>query len=194
MSDESTPDEVAPTEPSTRPKDYLSETDVPVGLRETVHELYETVADGSEGGRFENVRLAFRVPPGRKAEKNWSNRAGWLVYRCELTSGQFAVPEGAPVPVIAADEPKPSGDGTWLHRRIVHPDLVYDHPQLLQKLVSALESEIFDLLHELCDAFNLLHALSQTDELPDSGADPYPKSRGGRRGYEAVGNIRPDCS
>lgn len=76
------------------------------------------------------------------------------------------------------DKQKSSGDGTWLHTRLVHPDLVYDHSQLLQELVSALDSEIFDFLYDLCDAFNLLHALSQMDELPESGADPYPSPVG----------------
>jgi hypothetical protein len=55
---------------------------------------------------------------------------------------------------------------------------VYDYPQVLQELVSTLDSEVFDFLYDLCDAFILLHALSQMDEPPESGADPYPSPVG----------------
>jgi hypothetical protein len=196
MSDESTPDEVAPTEPSIRPKDYLSETDVPVGLRGTVHELYETVtSDGSEGGRYENVRLIFRVPPEYEAEGKYSHRAGWLVYRCGLTGNKFAVPKGALVPMLAADKPKSDGEGTWLKTPyVLHPDLMCNRPQLLEELAWEIDAKIFDLLYELCEQFNLLGALSEMEELPDSDADPYPKYRGERNGYEIVGDRRPACS
>lgn len=184
------------TEPSVRPKDYLSEAGASVELRSDAHRLYEAVTDdGSEGGSYENVRLAFRVPPEHEAEGSWTKRTSWLVYRCDVTGSKFAVPKGAPVPVLAANEPKRSGEGAWLRTKILHPDLVYDRPQLLRELVRSLDGEILDLLHELCEAFNLLSALSEMDDLPDGGAaDPYPSCRGERRGYEAVGNFRPACS
>jgi len=184
------------TEPSVRPKDYLSEADAPIEHRSDVHRLYKAAAaDGSDGGTLENMRLALRVPPGHEAEEGYSKRCGWLVYRCDVTGSKFAVPKGAPVPVLAADKPKSNGEGAWLRTKILHPDLVYDRPQLLRELVRSLDGEIFDLLHELCEAFNFLDALSQMEELPDGGAaDPYPSSRGERRGYEAVGNHRPACS
>jgi hypothetical protein len=206
------------TQPSRCPKDYLSETGVPVGSRKTVHELYETVTDdGSEGGRFERVRLAFRVPLDHEAEGTYSRRSGWLVYRCDLTGNKFAVPRGAPVPVLAMDKPRPggtqpsgaqpggaqpNGDGTRLRARILHPDLTHDRPRLLRELARTLGSEIHDLLYQLCEAFNLLEALSRMEELPDSGvADPYPKQgdgrrkrEGGRSGYEDAGDSWPACT
>jgi hypothetical protein len=196
MSDESTPDEVAPTDPSIRPKDYMSEVDTPVGLHETVHELYETVTDdGSEGGRFENVRLIFRVPSEHDAAGSYSQRAGWLVYRCDLTSNKFAVPKGAPVPMLAADKPKSDGEKTWLKTPyVLHPDLLYNRPKLLEELARETDAKIFDLLYRLCEQFNLLGALSEMEELPGFNADTYPKYRGERKGYEIVGDFRPACS
>jgi hypothetical protein len=195
MSNVADEDDRERNQPSRRPEDYLSETSVPVGLRETVHELYETIAgDGSEGGRFENVRLAFRVPAKRKAEGTYSRRSGWLVYRCGLTGSPFAVPKEAPVPMLVMDKPRPGEDGTRLQAKMIHPDLAHDRPQLLQELARTLDSEIHDLLYQLCDAFNLLEALSQLKRLPDCGvADPYPKRGGERSGYEDVEDFRPDC-
>jgi hypothetical protein len=194
MSDESTPDEVAPTKPSTRPKDYMSETDVSVELREKVYEGYET-ASGSGRSRLENVRLILRVPSNHKAEGKYSQRAGWLVYRCDLTRDNFAVPKDAPVPMLAADKPRSDAEKIWLKTPyVLHPDLMYDQPQLLEELVGKIDAKIFDLFYELCKQLDLLAALSEMKELPGSDANPYPKYRGERKGYEIADDYRPACS
>ena len=196
MSDESTPDEVAPTEPSSRLKDYLAEMNTPVDLRETVHELYETVTDdGSDCGRYENVRIALRVAPNEKIVESYSPRSGWVVCQCDLTIDKFAVPRLAPVPMLVADKRKPNRERVWLKTPyVLHPDLMCDEPLLFEVLAQEIDSKIFDLLFKLCQKFNLLGALSEMEGLPGSGACAYPRYRGERKGYEIVDDSRPACS
>lgn len=195
MSDESTPDEVAPTEPSTRLKDYIAEMDTPVELRDTVHELYEAVDDNVEGGRYENVRIILRVAPNQEIVESYSPRSGWAVCRCDLTGDKFAVPRFAPVPMLVADNLRSDAEKTWLKTPyVLHPDLMYDKPQLLENLARKIDARIFDLLYKLCQKFNLLGALSGMEELPGFGACTYPRYSGERKGYEIVGDSRPSCS
>jgi hypothetical protein len=195
MSDESTPDEVAPTEPSTRLKDYLAEMNTPVELRETVHELYEAVDDGSEGGRYENVRIVPRVAPDAKIVESYSPRSGWAVFQCEFTLNKFAVPRLAPIPMLVADKRKPDTERIYLKTPyVLHPDLMYDEPLLFEVLAQEIDSKIFDLLFKLCNKFNLLGALSEMEGLPGSGACTYPRYSGERKGYEIVDDSRPACS
>ena len=100
-----------------------------------------------------------------------------------------------PVPMLVADKPRSDGEKIWLKTpHVLHPDLMYDRPQLLEKLALKIDAEIFDLLYELCQQFNLLGALSEMEGLPGFDADPYPKYRGERKGYEIVGDYRPAYS
>jgi hypothetical protein len=182
-----------PTEPSTRPKDYVEKMGASLDLRETVHDLYEAVSDCS-GGSIEGIRLGFWVPPEGRAKGHWKKRASWLLYRCELSQHKFAVPKNAPVPVLVMEKPKGDGNGTWSRRKIIHPDLLHDRHQLLRELFEDIDSEIRELLYDLCEAFNLVQALSEADEIPSAGAsEAYPRCQDGRRGYEAVGRSRPMC-
>jgi hypothetical protein len=195
MSDESTPDEVAPTEPSTRLKDYIAEMDTPVELRETVHELFEAVDDHSEGGRYENARIILRVAPDEKIVGSYSPHSGWAVCQCDLTGDRFAVPRLAPIPMLVADKRKPNRERTYLRTPyVLHPDLMYDEPLLFEVLAQEIDSKIFDLLFKLCQKFNLLGALSEMEGLPGSGACTYPRYSGERKGYEIVDDSRPACS
>lgn len=195
MSDDPKQDHNQSPKSSTRPKDYVSEISTPVGLRSDACALYGAVAEDFDGHPLENIRLTFRVPPEAKSEGCWKKRHGWVIYRCEVTGHRFAVPNEAPVPILAADRPRCDGEGTWLRSKIIHPDLLYDRPRLLQMLARELDLEIHDLLHDLCEAFSYLGALSQMDKLPNDGVDdPYLMCRNGRRGYAAVGSSRPACS
>lgn len=183
-----------PTQPSTCPKAYVSEISTPVGLRSDAHALYEAVAEDFNGRPLENLRLTFRVPPEHKAS-NWKGRPGWSIYRCDVSGHEFGTPDGAPVPIIAADKPRCSAGDIWLKTKIVHPDFLYDRAQLLRELARGLDLEVHDRLRDLCEAFDFLKALSQVDELPENGVDdPYLMCRDGRRGYAAVGSSRPGCS
>ena len=97
--------------------------------------------------------------------------------------------------MLVADKPRSDGEKIWLKTsHVLHPDLMYDRPQLLEKLALKIDAEIFDLLYELCQQFNLLGALSEMEGLPGFDADPYPKYRGERKGYEIVGDYRPAYS
>lgn len=188
-----------PTEASTRPKDYASEVDVDPQLRSDVHQLYTAVTADGSNECIENIRLTFRVPNKHASVGSWSERPSWLLYRCAVSGKRFAVPENAPVPVLAADKLRSNGDGSEdssrLRTKIIHPGLVYDKPQLIRKLVWALDMKIRDLLYDLCEAFDHLNALAEMDELPDSGAaDPYPLCCGERRGYVAVDDRGSACS
>jgi hypothetical protein len=195
MSDERAPDEVAPTEISTRMKDYIAEGDTPVELRETVHELYEAVTDDGSGSRYENVRIMPRVAPNEKIVESYSPRSGWAVCQCDLTHDKFAVPRLAPVPMLVADKRKPNRERVWLKTPyVLHPDLMYDEPMLFEVLAQEIDSKIFDLLFKLRNKFNLLDALSEMENLPGSGACTYPRYKGERKGYEIVGDSRPSCS
>ncbi len=192
MSDDPRQDQRQSAESSTRPKDHVSEISTPVGLCSDAHALYGAVAEDFDGRPLENIRLTFRVPPEHKSEGCWKKRRGWVIHCCEVTGHRFAVPSEAPVPILAADKPRCDGEGTWLRSRIVHPDLLYDRPKLLRMLARELDLEIHDRLHDLCEAFSYLDALSRMDRLPDDGVDdPYLTCRNGRRGYAAVGSGRP---
>lgn len=182
--------QTSPTERS--PGESADQLDISSRGREKVQELCEVVF-GDDCGRLKNIRLGWQVPhpeAGREGE-----REGWRVYKCDVVGMGFAVPHGAPIPMLLADE---VGTGTddepvSIAYRYVHPDLIRDRERLLDRLVRHVREEIRDNLASLSTSFNFLAALRDMDEVPDgSSPSPYrPVSEGTRVGYEPVDEERP---
>ena len=168
----------------------VSALDVPVEACEEVETLCEMIF-GDDCGHLENVRLAWEVPSskaGREAE-----REGWRVYECDVVGLQFAVPHGAPIPVILADHYDSEGEHESILYRYVHPDLVEDREALHDRLLRHVQEEIQNSLASLSTSCNLLKALGELEELPDGASShPYhPPSEDERIGYEPAEDERP---
>lgn len=161
--------------------------------REVVQTLCEMVF-GDDGGRLENVRLAWEVPPAAAGREG--KRDGWRVYQCDVVGYEFSVPHGAPIPVILADHYDASDQYESTVARYVHPDLVGERGRLNERFVESIWSEIRASVASLSTAFNLLHAIQELEDIPDgSSSSPYhPVSSDETVGYDVVGDERPSES
>lgn len=180
---------------STRPPEgdpgkKVEQLDIPVQAREIVQELCEKVF-GDACGHLENIRLAWQVPhsgAGREGE-----REGWRVYECDVVGMRFAVPHGAPVPMLLADEISAENERVSIVYRYVHPDLIENRDVLLDRLVEYVRDEIRSNLASLSTSFNFMAALREMDALP-FGASPspyHPQSSDEPVGYEPADGERP---
>lgn len=126
---------------------------------------------GDTGGYLTNLRLSWKVPPpdaGHEAE-----RTGWRIYTCDVVGPQFAVPHGAPIPVLAADHFNSEGNHESTLLRYVNPDLI-DQPEVIpDRLLHHLQDQVREHLASLSTALNMLEALQDEDELP-FGSVPHP--------------------
>lgn len=178
----------SPTESSLA--EGIEALDIPPEAHENVRDLCHSVF-ADDCGHLENVRLAWEVPPSEAGQE--ADRDGWRVYECDVVGYRFAVPHGAPIPVILADHYDSEGEPESIVYRYVHPDLIESREVLADRLVQYLQKEIEESLASLSTAFNLLDALREMEELP-FGASPHPYrpvSENKRVGYEPADDERP---
>lgn len=170
--------------------DSIVEVEISSESRQKIESLCTDVF-GDAGGSLANLRLSWKVPPpdaGHEAE-----RTGWRTYACDVIGHRFAVPHGAPIPVLAADHINSAGEQESILLRYVHPDLIDQPDVILDRLVYQLQEEVREHLASLSTTVNMLSALQDVDDLPfGSVPRPYqPTSSAERIGYEAAGKERP---
>lgn len=193
VTDDSQSSKVKATERSSRPADYVATADIdPEAAQEKLNDLLNEFGTRNGSEWINGFRIELQVRGTRQLGDASDSPIGWSVYQCDLTGSKFSVPEEAPVPVIIMEH---EGDdyGDWCSVKVLHPDLLYDYPKLVDQLVAQLRYEVVDHLRKAFDAAKALQALSDTEELPSAG-NPYPVSDNGRAGYEALGDRRPRCT
>lgn len=167
------------------PAERIEEIDIPVGVRDELKTVCGMIF-GDDCGHLENVRLTWQVPDPNAGQE--ADRDGWRVYQCDVVGKRFAVPHGAPIPMIMADEHHSDKEPVSIVYRYVHPDLLDDHDVLIDRLVQHVHDEIEEHLAALSTSLNLLAALHEMDELPfGASPNPYrPSLKDETIGYEPV--------
>lgn len=143
--------------------EHIERLDVPLRARKDVQKLCTSVF-GDEGGRLENVRLQWDVPPpdaGREAE-----REGWRVFECDVLGMSFSAPQDAPIPMLLAEHYDAEGTYSDVLYRYVHPSLIGNSDLFVEHLVQSLRDQIHESLAALSTSFNLLAALQELETLP----------------------------
>lgn len=164
----------------------------PEDLWKQLKNLYtQTLPDGQSGGmKVTGLRLARQLPAALDTEGAWKNREGWVMCKCALTQGRFAVPDGEPVPIVETEYRFDDGTESVFYRP-VHPEFATNRAKLAERLVADLGRQTHESLLDLISVAARLKALSRMEELPTAREQESDAEGIDRCEYESIDGIQP---